>query len=460
MQSRTVKDRIGSLLNDTTTADVTFVVGEEQVQMPAHSVVMSTASDPFKAMFFGGFNRERVVYIPDASPDAFRELLRFIYTDEAVLTDDNLASVLSLADKYLVKELFDRCLQHVTAANVCRFLPMAELYAAFSEHCWSVALNNGDEVLNSEYFLDLPKELLVKLLASDDLQVDEKTVYNRAIDWARRRLENEGLECEPASIRAMLGDVFYLIRIPLFDAKDLADGPFASGIFNDKECFTLLVWFLARKGHLLFSSKARRGTDAVAEIARVADCEHEAQNFPLCSGCSATRAQKGGEHQHPTENNIALIGSAQSADARSARDGVMKRCIQSLLKKVVLHVKLCKTRQQTDCPVCKQAITLCCYHAKQCNLAECPVLFCSNIRQKLNEPERLLGLLREKCSTARPSCGHPGVHWICWDCYEPCCEIPECDCSLNVHNDHTKHDNSFNSSSVFCNQCGLPITSV
>ncbi|KAH7721849.1 TAZ zinc finger family protein [Aphelenchoides avenae] len=446
--------------------------------MSAHSVVMSTASDPFKKMFFGGFNRERLVHIPDASPDAFRELLVFIYTDEADLTDDNLASVLSLSDKYLVTDLFNRCLQHMTAANVCRFLPMAELYAAFSEHCWSVALNNGDEVLHSEYFLDLPKELLVELLASNDLQVNEKTVFTRAVDWARRRLENEDQKCEPSSIRATLGDAFYLIRFPLFDAKELADGPFASGIFNDKECFTLLVWFVTRKCHLLFSSKARRDTDAVADIARIADCEHEAQNFPLCAGCSATRAQKGGEHQHPTENNIALIGSAQSANASSARDEVMKRCIQSLvhackcrdgncrrptcvkLKKVVLHVKLCKTRQQTDCPVCKQAITLCYYHAKQCGLAECPVLFCSNIRQKLNEPERLLGLLREKCSTARPSCGHPGVHWICWDCYEPCCEIPECDCSLNVHNDHTKHDNSFNSSSVFCNQCGLPITSV
>ncbi|KAH7695627.1 BTB/POZ domain-containing protein 6 [Aphelenchoides avenae] len=133
MQSRTVKDRISNLLNDTTTADVTFVVGEEHVHFPAHSVVMSTASDPFKEMFFGDFNRERVVHIPDASPNAFQTLLRFIYTDEAVLTDDNLASVLSLSDKYLVTDLFDRCAQHVTAANVCRFLLLAELYADLNE---------------------------------------------------------------------------------------------------------------------------------------------------------------------------------------------------------------------------------------------------------------------------------------------------------------------------------------
>ncbi|KAH7721807.1 BTB/POZ domain-containing protein 6-A [Aphelenchoides avenae] len=189
---------------------------------------MSTASDPFKEMFFGAFSRERVVEIPDASPDGFQALLKFIYTDEADLTDDNFASVLSLSDKYMVTELFERCVQHVTAANVCRFLPLGELYRDLSKHCWCVTLNNGDEVLNSEYFLDLSEELLVRILDSDDLVVDEKTVFNRAVDWARRRLEEEGLECDPSSIRPTLGYALYLIRFPLFDINDFADGPFAS----------------------------------------------------------------------------------------------------------------------------------------------------------------------------------------------------------------------------------------
>lgn len=54
-------------------------------------------------------------------------LYKFIYTDEAHLTDENLPSVLSLADKYLVTDLFARCVQHVKTANVCRFLPLTAL---------------------------------------------------------------------------------------------------------------------------------------------------------------------------------------------------------------------------------------------------------------------------------------------------------------------------------------------
>lgn len=50
-------------------------------------------------------------------------------------------------------------------------------------------MNNGDEALSSEYFLDIPKELLVRILDTDDLVVAEKTVFNRVVDWAKRRLE-------------------------------------------------------------------------------------------------------------------------------------------------------------------------------------------------------------------------------------------------------------------------------
>lgn len=105
-------------------------------------------------------------------------------------------------------------------------------------------------------------------------------------------------------------------------------------------------------------------------------------------------------------SSLIEVDSSKSADASNSRNESVKRCIQSLvhacqcrdancrrptchkMKKVVQHTKLCKKRQQTNCPVCKQLIALCCYHAKHCNLTMCPVPFCSNIRQKLQEQKR------------------------------------------------------------------------
>ncbi|KAH7711867.1 Bromodomain containing protein [Aphelenchoides avenae] len=127
----TLKGRIGSLLWDTTTTDVTFVVGEEQERIPVHALVMSTASDSFKAMFYGGFNRERTVKIPDALPDGFRAMIKYIYTDEADITKRNIESVITVADKYLVTGLLAECVgwvqRNVKPANVRRFAHLGEL---------------------------------------------------------------------------------------------------------------------------------------------------------------------------------------------------------------------------------------------------------------------------------------------------------------------------------------------
>lgn len=101
-------------------------------------------------------------------------------------------------------------------------------------------------------------------------------------------------------------------------------------------------------------------------------------------------------------------GSTITSPGESRRLSI-QRCIQSLvhacqcrdancrlpschkMKKVVQHAKTCKKRgntqalanQQTGCPICKQLIALCCYHAKHCNEQKCPVPYCPNIKHRL-----------------------------------------------------------------------------
>ncbi|KAH7721805.1 BTB/POZ domain-containing protein 6 [Aphelenchoides avenae] len=132
-----IKSRIAALFDDASTADVTFVVGQDKIRFHAHALVMSTASDSFKAMFFGDFKRDRLVEIPDASPDGFRALLKYVYTEEADFTSENVESVMVLSDKYLLTGLFAASIEwikrNVTADNVLRFLPLTELFSDLGE---------------------------------------------------------------------------------------------------------------------------------------------------------------------------------------------------------------------------------------------------------------------------------------------------------------------------------------
>jgi len=128
-------------------------------------------------------------------------------------------------------------------------------------------------------------------------------------------------------------------------------------------------------------------------------------DFDLCVACY----QKDG-HPHKMEKlGFDLDGGAgevaPTSNPQEARKLSIQRCIQSLvhacqcrdancrlpschkMKRVVSHTKQCKRKTNGGCPICKQLIALCCYHAKLCQEAKCPVPFCLNIKQKLRQQQ-------------------------------------------------------------------------
>ncbi|XP_029953596.1 histone acetyltransferase p300-like [Salarias fasciatus] len=102
-------------------------------------------------------------------------------------------------------------------------------------------------------------------------------------------------------------------------------------------------------------------------------------------------------------NSNQAAATAQSA-VESRRLSI-QRCIRSLvhacqcrnascslpscqkMKRVVQHTKGCKRKTNGGCPICKQLIALCCYHAKHCEENRCPVPFCLNIKHKLHQQQ-------------------------------------------------------------------------
>ncbi|XP_023700186.1 CREB-binding protein-like [Paramormyrops kingsleyae] len=95
------------------------------------------------------------------------------------------------------------------------------------------------------------------------------------------------------------------------------------------------------------------------------------------------------------------LGAEASESPQDSRYSSFHRCIQSLvhachchnasctvhvcqkMKRMVQHSKGCKRKTNGSCPMCKQFIALCCYHAKRCQDGTCPVPYCLNVRQKM-----------------------------------------------------------------------------
>lgn len=154
----------------------------------------------------------------------------------------------------------------------------------------------------------------------------------------------------------------------------------------------------------------------------------ECEDFDLCSSCYQ---QEG--HPHRMEKLGDLFGAGESevgsggggsgdygsgsgnavTSPGESRRLSIQRCIQSLvhacqcrdancrlpschkMKCVVKHAKSCKrktpqtnqSQSSANCPICKQLIALCCYHAKHCNEAKCTVPYCVNIKAKLKQQQ-------------------------------------------------------------------------
>lgn len=130
------------------------------------------------------------------------------------------------------------------------------------------------------------------------------------------------------------------------------------------------------------------------------------EDFDLCIQCY----EKVG-HQHKMDKLGLGLDDASSpsdnnkANPQEARKLSIQRCIQSLvhacqcrdancrlpscqkMKRVVQHTKNCKRKTNGGCPICKQLIALCCYHAKNCQETKCPVPFCPNIKHKLKQQQ-------------------------------------------------------------------------
>nr|XP_021329191.1 CREB-binding protein isoform X4 [Danio rerio] len=131
------------------------------------------------------------------------------------------------------------------------------------------------------------------------------------------------------------------------------------------------------------------------------------EDFDLCINCYNA---KGHEHQMVKwglgldDDSSSQSGEASKSPQESRRLSI-QRCIQSLvhacqcrnancslpscqkMKRVVQHTKGCKRKTNGGCPVCKQLIALCCYHAKHCQENKCPVPFCLNIKHKLRQQQ-------------------------------------------------------------------------
>jgi speckle-type POZ protein len=177
LRRRLVED-YATLLERGTTSDVHFIV--QNLKIPAHKAILSARSPVFAAMFQNEMqeNSSNEVIVTDVEPDAFKEMLQFIYTGRCQIgawTED----LFFAADKYDIKDLKEVCevelRMKLCVDNAIRFLILSDLHRAtkLKESCVSFINQNAVEIMKKPAWKDLLKThpLLVADLYSNVFDV-------------------------------------------------------------------------------------------------------------------------------------------------------------------------------------------------------------------------------------------------------------------------------------------------
>ncbi|XP_055353463.1 BTB/POZ domain-containing protein 6-like [Paramacrobiotus metropolitanus] len=236
-------------------SDVEFAVGRQYGQVKtfrAHRLTLSISSDVFHTMFNGSLAERagKAIEIPDILPDAFSNLLSYIYTGSVEnMKEENALPTLYCADKYDLPWLAELCTDFVVdeldADNCLLYLEHALRWTPdcdpVVEKCWDEVDASSHDVLQSQHFLTLERTTLELILQRSTLSAEENAIYVAVEQWATAACARKNLTPSPANRRRMLGSALYRVRFPLMNDEQLAKGPVQSALLNDSEVRSLYL---------------------------------------------------------------------------------------------------------------------------------------------------------------------------------------------------------------------------
>lgn len=171
------------------------IIRAENEDFPIHRAFMSACSPYFRALFtnelFESFNKREVVNIPGVSADIMKMIIDYAYTQDVLITADNVERLLPAADQFhingLVKTCCDFLLLQISNENVIGIRAFAHAYFCHnlekSANSYLMKHFSDIFVVSNEY-LQLNIDELCDIIDADELNVrNEELVFDSVLRW-------------------------------------------------------------------------------------------------------------------------------------------------------------------------------------------------------------------------------------------------------------------------------------
>lgn len=159
---------------------------------PCHKLVLAASSPYFKAMFLSDLeeSKNREVVLKDVAPHIMGMILRYIYTCDINLTEQNVQDIFMAANMYQIPSIFNVCvsyLEHKMVLSNC----LAIFRLGLLLECPRLAANARDyicdhfePIIRDQDFHQLGPGELAAIITCDSLNVEkEEKVFEALMEW-------------------------------------------------------------------------------------------------------------------------------------------------------------------------------------------------------------------------------------------------------------------------------------
>lgn len=216
----TQTDALDWLFNNEFLADVHFEFNDNQI-IYAHSLILATRSSLFHAQLQLSDTSIKVFCMPESNFDHYKEFLKFIYTNDCDLTNDNYQFLMKMAEKHTLHILWSMC--NIFNQNLLKDkeeIPV-KLFSCLSDT--DTIAERFSDIIKSDEFLNIDRSIVQSLVSIDVIdETNECKIFDAIIRWAEFNCRNKNIPTSDANIRKMLKDVIKYIRFQFMTTDEFA----------------------------------------------------------------------------------------------------------------------------------------------------------------------------------------------------------------------------------------------
>lgn len=221
-QQTLLQDGLCDLLENEKFVDCILKIKDKE--FPCHRLVLAASSPFFKAMFLSELeeSKKREIVLKDVEPSVMGMILRYLYTSDINLTEQNVQDIFMVANMYQIPSIFSVCVSYLQEKMVLGNC-LAIFRLGLLLDCPRLALAAREficerypVVVRDQDFLQLGASELGILITSDALNVEcEEQVFESLMDWVKHD-ETNRLKHVPELLQCIR---FRLIPLDYFKEK-------------------------------------------------------------------------------------------------------------------------------------------------------------------------------------------------------------------------------------------------